>query len=232
MRSRTRWRSRLFTRLRVTAVPTVLATTNPIRRSGSLEPGQVDHQQRSAGAATTTHRRREPRGVGEALAPGQHDDVFAAGSGSQAVATLAPARGEDAAPGTGAHPQSEAVRLVTTPVVRLERTLAHEVSAHVGAGSKVVGVADRGVLCSIEQPIDAGPTAQRYAEPEARVKLTTSRPVGARPTHRDTPGEPSTADTPTSTETCGQLVDPQAGRLLRFPPPSCRSRAASPVPAP
>ena len=35
MRSRTRWRSRLFTRLRVTAGPTDRATTKPIRRSWS-----------------------------------------------------------------------------------------------------------------------------------------------------------------------------------------------------
>ena len=41
----------------------------------------------------------------------------------------------------------------------------------VGAGSKVVGAADRGVPTWIKQPIDAGPTAQRYAEREARVKL-------------------------------------------------------------
>src|SRR3954451_14768158 len=41
------------------------------------------------------------------------------------VATLATARGEDAAAGAGAHPQAEAMRLVTAAVVRLERALAH-----------------------------------------------------------------------------------------------------------
>ena len=71
MRSRTRWRSRRFTRLRVTAGPTALATTKPTRRPVvAVDPGQVDHQQWPAGAAATPHRRREPRGVSQALARG------------------------------------------------------------------------------------------------------------------------------------------------------------------
>jgi len=48
----------------------------------------------------------------------------------------------------------------------------------VGAGSKVVGAADRGVPHLNPWPIDACPTAQRYAEREARVKL------GTGPSHR------------------------------------------------
>ena len=75
MRSRTRWRSRLFTRLRVTAGPTDRATTKPIRRSCvAVDPGQVDHQEWPAGATATPHRRREPRGVSEALASGEHTE--------------------------------------------------------------------------------------------------------------------------------------------------------------
>ena len=65
MRSRTRWRSRLFTRLRVTAGPTARATTKPTRRRRwlAVDPGQVDHQEWAAGATPAPHRRREPRGV-------------------------------------------------------------------------------------------------------------------------------------------------------------------------
>jgi hypothetical protein len=47
------------------------------------------------------------------------------GSGRQALATLAAAGGEDGAARTGAHPKAEAVLLVPTTVVRLERPLAH-----------------------------------------------------------------------------------------------------------
>jgi hypothetical protein len=96
----------------------------------------------------------------------------------------------------------------------------------VGAGSKVCRcAADRGVPTGMKQPIDAGPTAQRYAEREARVKLGSTACRRCRTGHRDTREEPSTSDTPTGLETCGQVVDPQVRTLLGFPPPSCRSRA-------
>ena len=70
----------------------------------------------------------------------------------------------------------------------------------VGAGSKVVGAADRGVPNWIKQPIDAGPTAQRYAERAARVKLDAPACRRCPTRHRDTSGEPSTSDTPTGLE--------------------------------
>jgi hypothetical protein len=47
------------------------------------------------------------------------------GSGRQALATLAATGGEDGAARAGAHPKAEAVLLVPTTVVRLERPLAH-----------------------------------------------------------------------------------------------------------
>lgn len=47
------------------------------------------------------------------------------GSGRQALATLATTRGEDRTARAGAHPKTEAVLLVPTTVVRLERPLAH-----------------------------------------------------------------------------------------------------------
>jgi hypothetical protein len=92
---------------------------------------QVHHDQLPAGAATVPNRSGEPCGVGEALLSGQHwgaRPVSPAGSGSQAIAALAAARRQHGATGAGPHPEAEAVRLVTTPVVRLERTLAHEFS--------------------------------------------------------------------------------------------------------
>src|SRR5947209_6463595 len=46
-------------------------------------------------------------------------------SGRQPVATLAPALGDDRPTGTSAHPKTEPVRLGPSPVVRLERPLAH-----------------------------------------------------------------------------------------------------------
>src|SRR5580765_3214103 len=63
-----------------------------------------------------------------------------AGSDRQALAGSAATRGQDAAPGTGAHAQPEAVHLVAAAVVRLVRTLAHELSpmmvrgGHAGGG--------------------------------------------------------------------------------------------------
>jgi hypothetical protein len=57
-------------------------------------------------------------------------------SGSEAVATLATAGRQDRAAGAGAHPQAEAVGLVPTAVVRLERTLAHGIHSTRGAGLK------------------------------------------------------------------------------------------------
>jgi hypothetical protein len=47
------------------------------------------------------------------------------GSGRQALATLTATGGEDGAARTGAHPKAEAMLLVPTTVVRLERPLAH-----------------------------------------------------------------------------------------------------------
>jgi hypothetical protein len=46
-------------------------------------------------------------------------------SGREALATLRTTRCEDGAARTGAHPKTEAVLLVPTTVVRLERPLAH-----------------------------------------------------------------------------------------------------------
>ncbi len=57
-------------------------------------------------------------------------------SGSEAVATLATAGRQDGAAGAGAHPQTEAVGLVPTAVVRLERALAQRIHSTRGAWLK------------------------------------------------------------------------------------------------
>src|SRR5690348_14878250 len=49
-------------------------------------------------------------------------------SGREGLAALATAGSQDGAAGAGPHAQAEAVRLGATTVVRLERTLAHEIS--------------------------------------------------------------------------------------------------------
>jgi hypothetical protein len=56
-------------------------------------------------------------------------------SGGEAVAALAPAGGQHGATGAGTHPQTEAMGLVPTTVVRLERALAQLVHSTQGACS-------------------------------------------------------------------------------------------------
>lgn len=56
------------------------------------------------------------------------------GSDSEALAALATTGGQDGASGAGAHAQPEAVHLVAAAVVRLVRTLAHELSPMVRDG--------------------------------------------------------------------------------------------------
>ena len=120
-------------------------TTNPTRRG----PTGRD-------AATWTTSRspplRRPRAdhppdvttVGQPMRRGEHGrgsrpGSSRAGSDRQALAALAAARGQDGAPGAGAHAQPEAVHLVAPAVVRLVRTLAHEVSPMVVRGGHAGG---------------------------------------------------------------------------------------------
>ena len=131
----------------------------------------------------------------------------------EALAALPATAGQDRAAGTGAHPQSEAVRLVTTTVVRLVRPLAHDGPLRFSTGRATrsdrlgwtsAGTAHSRTVC----PWACGTgrprmTAQRYAGAANRVKPTVEVPA-RRPT------SPSSQN-PTA---CGQRVDPQAGRRL------------------
>ena len=125
-RSRARWRSLRFTRLRATAFPTALLTTNPTCAS----PSSIRWR------CTTSVRdpAREPdRTAWRNASLEVSRCAFASTGGSlpgrsdgQAAATLAAARRQDAATRAGAHAQAETVHLVAATVVRLIGTLAHD----------------------------------------------------------------------------------------------------------
>ena len=76
--SRVRCRSRLFTRLRVAALPTALLDREPHlrrRRRGVAVHPQVDHEGRRAGASPLTHRAAEAVSGGEAVDSGEQRRV-------------------------------------------------------------------------------------------------------------------------------------------------------------
>src|SRR3954467_15658423 len=90
------------------------------------------------GAAThppaRLHGATERVAVTQPLVGGEHGAPFSrpggpgvrARSDREALAALAAARGDDGAPGTGAHAQTETVHLVPAAVVRLVGPLAHD----------------------------------------------------------------------------------------------------------
>ena len=149
-RSRTRCRSRRFTWLRVTAPPTALLTTNPTRGPVPGAPvGNTGEPGASASGTamwTTIVRApaRAPRRIVGAKSRLEVSRCARVSTGRRrrsdrdALATLAAARRQDRAAGTGAHPEAAAVHLVAATVVRLVRALAHElvsgVSGVVGPG--------------------------------------------------------------------------------------------------
>ena len=132
IRDRRTLRRRRFTRLRVTALPTALLTTNPI-----CGPELSDHSSTlpaSMSRCSTTVRVPARRPLRAAVV-NRLDEVSRWGRSStgsarrrsdrELAATLATARGQDGAAGTGTHPQAKPVGLVPAAVVRLERALAH-----------------------------------------------------------------------------------------------------------
>ena len=154
-------------------------------------------------------------------------------SGSEAVATLATTGGEDGAAGAGAHAQAEAMGLVPTTVVRLERALAQLIhSTQGGLRDESVtgsGRASRtpvaGQLAPLAHasadchghaaPVDAGQTCQRYVVRRDRVNSVEASGRQSRTVRR--PGQLST-DTPRPGDNSGRYlwttVDPQAPELL------------------
>lgn len=88
---------------------------------------QVRNQQWPTRSTPTSYDVSEVITSCQAIGGTQHENPRAIiGSRSQTVAALATTRGQDGATRTGAHPQPEAMGLVTAPVVRLESTLAHD----------------------------------------------------------------------------------------------------------
>ena len=122
--------------------PTALETTKPTRGAA----GRPDRRARSTGPAggppavghRSDGRGARPHGSERARSDGywRRARPAAHASGSEAVAALAAAGGQDGAAGAGAHPQAEAVGLVPTAVVRLERTLAHGFTPLEGLGER------------------------------------------------------------------------------------------------
>lgn len=128
--SRARCRRRRFTRLRTTALPTALLTTSPTRAGASSSATDprwtttVREPDRRPRVAARNESASASRWSGDSnAAPAR---TAGRPSDGQALAALAAARGEDGATRTGAHAQAETVDLVTATVVRLVRTLAHE----------------------------------------------------------------------------------------------------------
>src|SRR5690606_23558409 len=81
----------------------------------------VDERAGARGAPSPAHDRAEVRGLDHSVRPGQHVSRLRGELG----APLATAGGQDGTAGARAHTETEAVLLGTTPVVRLEGSLAH-----------------------------------------------------------------------------------------------------------
>jgi hypothetical protein len=92
---------------------------------------QMDHHRAPARTPTGSDGATEVVGPTKPVRRRQHGVVTVTsgcrpgGSRRQALTTLGATGGEDRATRTGAHPKTEAVLLVPTTVVRLERPLAH-----------------------------------------------------------------------------------------------------------
>ena len=85
---------------------------------------QVDDHEAATGTTPSPYRLLEVSGGAQAMSGRQHR--VATASDREALAALATPTGQDRAAGAGAHPQAESVHLVAPAVVRLVRTLAHE----------------------------------------------------------------------------------------------------------
>ena len=84
--------------------------------------------QRATRAPSPADRESEVVSRGQPVPSRKHGGHHRRGGASdgEALAPLAATSGQDRATRTGAHPQAETVHLVTATVVRLVRTLAHE----------------------------------------------------------------------------------------------------------
>lgn len=103
---------------------------------------QMHDEQAVAGSTSAPYDRSEISSVGQAVAWGKH--IRPPASDCEVVPALTATSGQDRATRTGPHPETETVHLVTTTVVRLVRTLAHEYLHALCRGVPVLGrVRDR-----------------------------------------------------------------------------------------
>ncbi len=201
MRSRTRWRSRLFTRLRVTAGPTDRATTKPIRRSCSPSTRArwttrrgppARRPRRTAVANPAASVRRWPRGstpnrlIRRLRRPGGCDPCAGARRGCCARHGCASAVGsrascDDAGCSAGTYACSRGLRSWSGQAQRL--SVRRIGACPPGSSSRSTPVRPHNGTRSPSRGSNSATVFHRC-------------PTG----HRDTPGEPSTSDTPTGLE--------------------------------
>jgi hypothetical protein len=135
-RSAVRCRSRRFTRLRTTAVPTALETTKPTNGPWLTAPvsslacsTRVRVPTRSP--CRTVRLKSLPDRILTGRGSTEHHPWFRRNGGwlrasaGQSGAALAPTGGEDGATGSGPHPVTETMGTTAAPVARLEGALAH-----------------------------------------------------------------------------------------------------------
>ena len=238
--SRTRWRSRRFTRLRTTALPTALLTTKPDpgRRRRGRDPSARRGAPRGCGdparRPARTHVGGTTRAVGEPVRRGQH----AAGwrrAGLRRRGSCGPCGGatdEDRAAGAGAHAQAEAVHLVTATVVRLVGTLAHELLS-VGAGRH--GAVGIGPGAPADGAFRLAPPTRRHAASTSwtcgtgRHRVTGQRYALARPTGSNRRAGPAAVPRGPPSAACGGRLAAAAPPLWLRSPRSPRFPAAIPA---
>jgi hypothetical protein len=168
---RARWRSCRRTRLRTTAGPTLRPTTKPTRAGSAT--GRTSKRPEIKGLPARLPRSRAAlnsavrRSRAAAGSIGSHHPRRQR-SDADAGAALAPPRSQHCPACPGAHAEPEAMRLGTTPIVRLKRTLTHHDSRCCG----YLGGISPGRHEAMLHPRRTYRANERYAEWAAAVKLT------------------------------------------------------------
>jgi hypothetical protein len=101
------------------------ATDDEPGSRGLIGAGRPPVDDQTGGAGTPTVANDGGEVLGPTYPPLGRKHEATRRSGGELGAALAATRGQDRSPGTGAHPQPEAVRLRAPTVVRLVRALAH-----------------------------------------------------------------------------------------------------------
>ncbi len=127
--SRVRCRSRRFTRLRTTALPTALLTVKPTSTGRAEESRSTRRWTTTVGVPARRPDRTAPRKASLSARRWTEGSTAVCRelrlSDCQALAALTATAGQDRTAGAGPHAKAETVHLVTATVVRLVGTLAH-----------------------------------------------------------------------------------------------------------